>query len=121
MSSANAGISVRVVKVQLRMDASPVTCIDVTPEKARLSRLLEVSTLQIHRVPMSTARAAPLMAYDPAHLAALLYRVVHQCESSGTAYEKEVVQRVANSLTETVNEVIPVAPSGRYSRRLTTD
>lgn len=121
MSSTEVRISVNVVKLPLRIKGPLCTCIDVTPSRARIGRVLEISSLQVHRVPLGVLRGAQAETFDPAQLATLLYRVAHQYDASGMTYEKDTVQQVARALTEEVNAVQPVASDGRYSRRLTVD
>lgn len=118
MSSTEVGTSVKVVKGRLRMDLPPATFIDVTPERARLGRLLEVATLQVHKVPMIVVKQATPIAFDPAQLASLLYRVMAQNDASGTQYARDTVQLVAKSLTEAVTGIAPVAQGNRNMRRL---
>lgn len=121
MSSAFVGISVKVVKLALRMGEAPVTCIDVTPERARVARMLEVSTLQVHKAPMDVARMAQPIVYDPAQMASLIYRVMQQNDASNTVYAKDEAERVVQSLTRVVTAVAAPAADGRYSRRLSVD
>jgi hypothetical protein len=121
MSSAIVRNSVRVVKTQLNSGGPAVTCIDLTPARARIARLLEVSTLQIHRVPLDVAKRATPITYDASQMASMLYMLMHQYDGSGMAYDKEAVQAVTHSLTETMTEVKPVAQDGRYARRLAVD
>lgn len=121
MSSAFVGTSVRVVKVTLRIGSAPVTCFDVTPERARLARFLEVATLQLHKAPMDVARNAQPIVYDAAQMASLVYRVIRQNDESNTVYAKDVAEQVVQSLTQTVTAVAPVAADGRYGRRLSVD
>jgi hypothetical protein len=106
MSSANVGTQVRVVRLQLDAGINNlVTCIDLTEPTHRKARMLEMSTLQVHRVPLAYAGQAQEIAYDPAHIASFLHRQMRQNDASNLSYDREAVQRVANRLTGVVNEV----------------
>jgi hypothetical protein len=123
MSSASSGGPVRIVKMQLGRDAvAAVTCIDVTPPGARVARMLEVSTLQVHKIPMDTARAAASITYDAGQMATILFRVSQQYDAARTAYARDTVQQVTQALTNLVNKVAPPEDvSSRSRRRLYAD